>query len=69
MKELLSKKNVEFEYVDITENLANLKEFLMIRDTSDKYRVIYGSGRIGIPCIESDGKVYLEDIMDFLQSL
>lgn len=57
LKKDLSKKNIEFQYIDILENMENLKEYLKYRDTHiifDEYKKI---NKLGIPLvvIEKDG--------------
>lgn len=50
-KEYLSEKNIKFTYLDITENMLNLKKFLKYRDTYREFNEIKELGRVGIPCI------------------
>lgn len=60
-REDLDKAGVEYEYLDFSENLRNLKEFLKIRDDSALFDEVRERGSIGIPCIvEEDGTVCLE---------
>lgn len=60
-REELIGAGVEFEYLDFSENLINLKEFLKIRDTEPAFDEIRREGKIGIPClIREDGSVMLE---------
>ncbi len=68
-KEVLSKKGVDFVYLDITENLMYMKQFLKIRDTSSQFDAIRGGSSIGIPCIDNDGEIHLTDMEEFLESL
>jgi glutaredoxin-related protein len=57
----LTAAGVEFEYLDFSENLGNLKAFLSIRDTDPQFVEIKERGSIGIPCIlEEDGTVSLD---------
>lgn len=57
---LLDEKNLPYEYINITETTANLKEFLRIRDTSSVFLEVKENGRIGIPCfVKDDGTVTL----------
>ena len=57
----LTAAGVEFEYLDFSENLGNLKAFLSIRDTDTQFAEIKERGSIGIPCIlEEDGTVSLD---------
>lgn len=50
-KEYLSEQNVEFLYLDIMENMRNLKIFLKYRDNHSEFDQVKKSGSIGIPCI------------------
>ena len=60
-REDLDKAGVEYEYLDFSENLRNLKEFLKIRDDSALFDEVRERGSIGIPCIvEEDGTVCLD---------
>lgn len=51
MKEFLSKNGIEFEYVDITDSMRNLKIYLRLRDTRPEFDEIKKIGRVGIPFI------------------
>lgn len=60
-REDLDKAGVEYEYLDFSENLRNLKEFLKIRDDFALFDEVRERGSIGIPCIvEEDGTVCLD---------
>lgn len=60
-REDLDKAGVEYEYLDFSDSLKNLKEFLAIRDSSDLFTVIREKGSIGIPCIvEENGSISLD---------
>ena len=60
-REDLDKAGVEYEYLEFSENLRNLKEFLKIRDDSALFDEVRERGSIGIPCIvEEDGTVCLD---------
>ena len=50
-KEFLSEKGVEYIYLDITENMLNLKKFLKLRDYAPEFNEIKEAGRVGLPCI------------------
>lgn len=50
-KEYLSSNNIEFLYLDITENMINLKTFLKYRDEYAEFKEVRESGRVGLPCI------------------
>ena len=59
-REDLDRAEVEYEYLDFSENLRNLKEFLKIRDENELFASVRSDGKIGIPCIvRSDGSVTL----------
>ena len=53
---------IEYEYLDINEKLANLKAFLLLRDTNpevfDRLKAIHD---IGIPaCVDQTGRVFTD---------
>ena len=50
-KEYLSSKNIKFLYLDITENMRNLKTFLKYRDEYPEFEEIKANGYVGLPCI------------------
>lgn len=57
----LDKAGVEYEYLDFSDSLKNLKEFLSIRDSSDLFAEVRERGSIGIPCIvEENGSISLD---------
>ena len=49
-REDLDKAGVEYQYLDFSESLLNLKEFLVLREGS-LFDSIRSEGKIGIPCI------------------
>lgn len=53
-REDLDRANVEYEYLDFSENLRNLKEFLALRDSSEVFLEVREKGSIGIPCIQRE---------------
>lgn len=60
-REELDRAGVEYEYLDFSDSLKNLKEFLSIRDSSDLFEDVRASGSIGIPClVDEDGTVKLD---------
>lgn len=68
MKEFLSSKEIPFEYVDITGSMLGLKKFLKIRDHREEYREIREAGRVGIPCVVVEDRLYFsEDSIDIDQ--
>ncbi|MBQ7470690.1 MAG: glutaredoxin [Pseudobutyrivibrio sp.] len=56
----LNKNGLEFEFVDINENMPNLKEFLRMRDTNPAFDKTKQYGYVGIPAIVyEDGSIDL----------
>lgn len=57
----LKQANVAFEFYDFGDNLANLKNFLSIRDNSALFDDARREGYIGIPCLVTEaGDVTLD---------
>ena len=57
----LDKAGVAYEYLDFSDNLKNLKEFLNIRDCDPIFADAKRQGSIGIPCIiDEQGSVQLD---------
>lgn len=60
-REEFDRSNILYDFLDISEDLLNLKTFLCIRDTSEIFAQIRGTNVIGIPCIVNlDGSVCLD---------
>lgn len=60
-RENFDRAGVEYEYLDFSDNLKNLKEFLAIRDADPVFDNVRKAGSIGIPCIlREDGTVTLD---------
>lgn len=52
----LEAHQIPYEMTEITENTANLKAFLQLRDRHPMFQEVKEAGRIGIPCfIRPDG--------------
>lgn len=52
---------VAYDYLDFSESLKNLKEFLALRDKVEIFREVKEAGKIGIPCIlREDGTATLD---------
>ena len=61
-KEYLKKINYKYDFVNITESMTNLKEFLHIRDTRKEFNEVKSLGYVGIPAILTDNnKIILGD--------
>lgn len=57
----LQQLNVEYEAVEVLENLANFKRFLRLRDHHSAFDSAKINGYIGIPALMlSDGQVILD---------
>ena len=51
-KKTLEENGIEYKYLNITESLGSMKQFLKLRDTKDEFKEIRGSGvHIGIPAL------------------
>lgn len=60
-REDLDKAGISYEYLDFSENLLHLKEFLTIREGNPLFDEVRRNGGIGIPCIvKEDGTVTLD---------
>lgn len=60
-KELRAERGFEVEYVDITENTANLRAFLQLRDHEKAFDEVKEHGGIGIPAfVREDGEVTVD---------
>ena len=59
-REDLDSAGVAYEYLDFGDSLKNLKEFLVLRDSSSLFDEARREGKIGIPCIlHEDGSLSL----------
>lgn len=60
-KRIMAERGFEVDYVDITENTANLRAFLQLRDHEAAFDAIKTRGGIGIPAfVKEDGEVTLD---------
>ena len=60
-KKILDEKNIPYDYVDITKNIADLKAFMRLRDTSPAFDAVKKAGNIGVPAfVLEDGEIRLE---------
>lgn len=56
----LDKAGVLYTYLDFSDDLRNLKEFLVLRETLDLFASVKEAGGIGIPClVEESGEITL----------
>lgn len=58
--ELKETHKLDWEYIDITESTANLKEFLALRDTEEAFTEVREYSRIGIPAYTLGNLVTLD---------
>lgn len=64
----LKKYSLDFEFHDISDNLLELKQFLILRDNNKKFERMKEMNGIGIPCIIDDNNIefhwkdYLHDL-------
>jgi len=69
LKEFLSLNDIEFEYIDITDSMKNLKSFLKIRDNHEEFELIRNRSGVGIPALVVDGKIILNITEAIAESL
>lgn len=50
-KKALEENGIEYKYINITESLGSMKQFLKLRDTKAIFDSIRGKGIIGIPAL------------------
>lgn len=63
LREFLLENGVNFNYIDITESMRNLKIFLAFRDKSPYFDPIKKKASVGIPTIMiGHGEKFLEGI-------
>ena len=61
-KEYFEKVNYKYEFVNITESMKNLKEFLALRENRKEFDDVKKFGYVGIPAIlTDDNKIILGD--------
>lgn len=60
-RENFDRAGISYQYLDFSEDLRNLKEFLALRDVEPCFDPVRRDGKIGIPCIVAeDGRVSLD---------
>lgn len=59
LRALLLEKNIPFEYIEITESIGKLKEFLKLRDTMKGFGLAKRSHSVGIPALVIGDEVIL----------
>lgn len=72
-KEVMDESGVRFLYLDITENLANMKKFLKARDNMKEFDEVKDEGRIGIPSLilgDNERAILdIDELKEYLDSL
>lgn len=63
----LEAAGVPFDYLDFSDDLRHLKEFLKHRDENELFAEIRSAGKIGIPCIEREDGSITFDWDEFLK--
>lgn len=62
--------NIDYIYLDITENMLNLKKFLKLRDNKEQFNEIKANNRVGLPCaVINEGEEIYFDIENNLNYL
>lgn len=57
-KKYIKENNIEIDFIDITESIENLKEFLSLRDNNEIFDEVKKQGRVGIPCfVDESGNI------------
>ena len=69
LKEFLSINNIEFDYIDITESMKNLKAFLKLRDKHDEFEFVRRRNGVGVPALVIDDKIVLNITEAVIESL
>lgn len=60
-KVLFAQQQIDYEFVDITASVANLRAFLHYRDTLPMFDDIRKEGRIGIPFFVEGERITLDE--------
>ena len=67
-KKALEENGIEYKYINITESLGSMKQFLKLRDTRDEFKDIRGGGSIGIPALVVSPTELTLDWEDYISS-
>lgn len=61
-EDFLKEKSIDFQFINITESIENLKEFTKLRDSRAEFDEIKAGGYLGIPCmLTEDGRIFFQD--------
>lgn len=69
MERVFAEKKIDYTYVKITESMANLKEFLKIRQDEDIFAEIRAEGRVGIPFFAFENGFMTLDLDEALKTI
>ncbi|WP_099203076.1 glutaredoxin domain-containing protein [Miniphocaeibacter massiliensis] len=58
--EELDRLDMEYEFINITDSMSNLKQFLLLRDTKNEFSEIKSNNRVGIPCFYKNEKIFFD---------
>ncbi len=59
LKALLLEKNIPFKYIEITDSISHLKDFLKLRDTMKGFQLAKRSHSVGVPVLIIGDEVIL----------
>lgn len=63
----LNEAKIEFEFVDITNSMANMKEFLKLRDSSAVFDEAKAEGCVGIPAFVKEDESITLDVEEIVK--
>lgn len=69
VKEALLQKGVTFDYIEITDSMKAMKEFLKLRDTRDEFSIVRRVHAVGIPMLRIDDEIHLNITDELINSL
>jgi len=55
VKEVLSQNDIKYAYLDITESMLALKQFINYRETRPEFNQTKEKGALGVPCTVVNG--------------
>ena len=69
IEEILKNANIDYEEINITDSMKNLKEFFTYRDNRKEFESIVKNNKVGVPMITDGVKIVffekLEDLRVF----
>ena len=64
--EILNSKKIDFDFINITADLGNLKTFIKLRESNPKFNAVRECDGIGIPCFEKESGEITFEVKDVL---